>query len=50
MICLDDADLALIEANHPSALVQRLIWKIRELQDENLGLAVELENRRTSNE
>ncbi len=37
MIDVDDADLSLIEINHPSPLVQRLIWKIRELQDEVLS-------------
>ena len=34
MMPLDDADLALIECNHPSALVQRLIWEIRKLRDD----------------
>ena len=41
MTSLDDADLALIEINNPSALVQRLIWRIRELEDELVSTQVE---------
>ncbi len=37
----DDTELEMIERNEPSSLVQRLLWKIRELQDENLALQVE---------
>ncbi len=37
---IDDADLALIEINHPSPLVQTLIWELRQLRDENLRLSV----------
>ncbi len=40
---LDDADLALIEINAPSPLVQRLIWDIRELRDQLQLAEVDLE-------
>jgi hypothetical protein len=41
---LDDADLALIEVNHPTPLVQNLIEEIRRLRDENAGLQVEADS------
>ncbi len=40
---LDDADLALIEINAPTPLVERLVWEIRALRDELLDKEVELE-------
>lgn len=45
---VDEEHLALIEGNHPSALVQRLIWTIRTLQDELLAARCELEDARTA--
>lgn len=41
---LEDGDLELIERNHPSALVQRLIWMIRRLRDEVSALQVKEED------
>jgi hypothetical protein len=38
---LDDADLALIEINHPTPLVQNLLEEVRRLRDENVALVVE---------
>lgn len=40
---LDDADLALIEINNPTPLVQSLIEEVRRLRDANLALVVQAE-------
>jgi mannose/fructose/N-acetylgalactosamine-specific phosphotransferase system component IIB len=42
---LDDADLALIEINNPTPLVQSLVEEVRRLRDANVAYQVQAEGR-----